>query len=58
MSGWKKDHTVWHLLNPYFGNNIFPLSQKDYSNEKYDLKHVFIPVKRFDNHLLLMNIGS
>tara|TARA_R110000744_G_scaffold348198_1_gene453758 strand:- start:1296 stop:1940 length:645 start_codon:yes stop_codon:yes gene_type:complete len=40
VSGWKKDHTVWHLLNPYFGNNIFPLSQKDYSNEEYDLKHL------------------
>ena len=26
--------------------------------EKFDLKQVFIPVKKFDNHLLLMNIGE
>ncbi len=26
--------------------------------EKFDLKEVFIPVKKFDNHLLLMNIGE
>ena len=28
------------------------------SLEKLNLKQIFVPVKKFDNHLLLMNIGS
>ena len=28
------------------------------SLEKLKLKQIFVPVKKFDNHLLLMNIGS
>jgi len=26
--------------------------------EKLNLKQIFVPVKKFDNHLLLMNIGK
>ena len=28
------------------------------SLEKLKLKQIFVPVKKFDNHLLLMNIGK
>ena len=33
-------------------------SSSSNSLEKLNLKQIFVPVKKFDNHLLLMNIGK
>ena len=36
----------------------YVITSKANSLEMLNLKHIFVPVKKFDNHLLLLNIGK